>query len=131
MKPGSVHDLKAMMIGMNPVLDEREWCFHALVDATFIPDTAFAVIREAEGTSCIIPAQAAPEGAVQFAQITLMVHSDLEAIGLTAAVATVLSTSGIASNVIAGLNHDHLFVPWDRREEALAVLKKLSLDARR
>ena len=47
------------------------------------------------------------------------------------AVATALATSGIACNVIAGLRHDHLFVPWDRREEALKLLEKLSLDARR
>jgi hypothetical protein len=130
-KPGAVTDLKAMLTGMNPKLSDRSWCFHAIADAAFIPDTAFAVIREEEGMSCIIPAPAAPPDAPQFAQITLQVHSDLEGVGLTAAVATSLSLSGIACNVIAGLHHDHLFVPWDRREEALALLKKLSLDARR
>ncbi len=131
MKPGSIRDLKALLMGMDPVLSERKWCFHGISDVTFTPDTAFAVIREAEGVSCIIPAQAAPENSSQFAQITLMVHSDLEAVGLTAAVAGSLATSGIACNVVAGLHHDHLFVPWDRRDEALALLKRLSLDARR
>jgi hypothetical protein len=131
MKPGSVTDLKAMLVGMQPRLSERVWAFHAISDTAFIPDTAFAIIREEEGTNCIIPAQAAPEDAPRFAQITLQVHSDLESVGLTAAVSTALSTSGIACNVIAGLHHDHLFVPWDRREEALALLERLSLDARR
>ena len=131
MKPGAVRDLKAMLMGMNPVLSERVWAFHAISDARFIPDTAFAVIREAEGVSCILPAQAAPGDAPQFALITLQVHSDLEGVGLTAAVATALATDGIACNVIAGLQHDHLFVQWDRRDDALAILKRLSLDARR
>ncbi|MEP3423048.1 MAG: ACT domain-containing protein [Erythrobacter sp.] len=131
MKSGSVSDLKAMLLGMDPVLSDRVWAFHAISDPAFIPDTAFAVIREAEGVSCILPAQAAPADAPQFAQITLQVHSDLEGVGLTAAVSTTLATSGIACNVIAGLHHDHLFVPWERREDALELLKRLSLDARR
>ena len=41
------------------------------------------------------------------------------------------ANAGIACNAIAGLHHDHLFVQWDRREEALALLEKLSLDASR
>ncbi len=131
MEPGSVRDLKAMLIGMDPVLSERAWAFQELSDSSFIPDTAFAVIREEEATSIIIPAPAAAADAPHFAKITLQVHSDLEGVGLTAAVATSLATSGIACNVIAGLQHDHLFVPWDRREEALELLEKLSLDARR
>lgn len=131
MKPGSIRDLKAMLMGMEPVLSERIWCFQPVSDTRFIPETAFAVIREDEGACCILPAEASASDAAQFARITLSVHSDLEGVGLTASVATTLATSGIACNVIAGLNHDHLFVPWDRREEALALLEKLSLDARR
>ena len=131
MKPGTVSDLKAMLTGMSPKLSARAWAFHAIADATFLPETAFALIREEEGMTCIIPAQAAPADAPQFAKITLQVHSDLEAVGLTAAVSTALATSGIACNVIAGAHHDHLFVQWDRREEALGLLEKLSTDARR
>ena len=61
-----------------------------------------------------------------FARITLTVHSALEGVGLTAAVAGALAQAGIACNVVAGYHHDHLFVPWDRREEALAILQRLS-----
>lgn len=131
MTPGSVTELKALLIGMKPALCERIWAFHALSEKGLIPDTAFAVIREDEGLCAILPAPAAPADAPQFARITLRVHSDLEAVGLTAAVATALATSGIDCNVIAGLRHDHLFVPWDRHKEALKLLEKLSLDARR
>ena len=131
MEPGSVKDLKALLVGMSPTLSERAWSFQPISDARFVPETAFAMIREDEGLCCVLPAQAAANDAPQFARITLRVHSDLEAVGLTAAIATALATSGIACNVIAGLYHDHLFVPWDRREEALALLEKLSLDADR
>jgi len=47
-------------------------------------------------------------------------------VGLTAAVAGALAEAGIACNVVAGFHHDHLFVPWERREDALAILSDLS-----
>ena len=131
MKPGSVTDLKAMISGMDPALSDTPYCFQPLSDARFIPDTAFALIREAEGAVCILPHTAAATGAAQFARITLNVHSDLEAVGLTAAVSGALATSGIACNVVAGLYHDHLFVPWDQREHALQLLQRISREAHR
>jgi hypothetical protein len=135
MKPGAVRDLKAMLTGIAPVLSDRAWCFQKIPGGTVIPDTAFAVIREEEGACCILPAPAAARSAApdapHFARITLQLHSDLEGVGLTAAVATALATSGIACNVVAGLHHDHLFVPWDAGEQALAILERLSQDARR
>lgn len=129
MKAGGVSDLKALLLGMKPKLAERAFVFAPLGEGAMIPKTAVAMIREDEGDCCIIPAEAGPDGAQQFAQITLQVHSDLEAVGLTAAVAGALATSGIACNAIAGLYHDHLFVPWEQREEALDRLNKLSLNA--
>ena len=52
-------------------------------------------------------------------------HSSLEAVGLTAALSKRLADAGISANMIAALHHDHLFVPWDRRDEALAALRGL------
>jgi len=46
--------------------------------------------------------------------ITLMVHSALDSVGLTAAVTRQLADEGISCNVVAGYFHDHLFVPADR-----------------
>lgn len=131
MRPGGVTDLKALLIGMDPRLSDRAWCFQAVSDARFLPETAFAMIREDEGLCCILPAEASTPGEPRFARITLRVHSDLGAVGLTAAIASAFATSGIACNVIAGLYHDHLFVPWDRRADAMARLEQLSLDASR
>ena len=61
-----------------------------------------------------------------WARITLGVHSSLDAVGLTARVAAALTEYGITANIIAALRHDHVFVPWDRRDEALAALRGLS-----
>ena len=45
-------------------------------------------------------------------------HSDLEAVGLTAAFARALADAGIACNVVAGVRPDHLFVPAERAADA-------------
>jgi len=80
---------------------------------------AFALIREAEGVTVVGPGEG-------WARITLGVHSSLEAVGLTARVAAALAARGITANVVAAVHHDHVFVPWDRRDEALAALQALS-----
>ncbi len=104
---------------MTPVLDGRGWQF-VLVEGN-PPQDAFALVREDEGTTAIVPVEPG-----EFARITLQVHSALEGVGLTAAVSGGLAAVGIACNVVAGFHHDHLFVPWERRDEALAVLRELA-----
>lgn len=54
--------------------------------------------------------------------ITLDVHSSLEAVGFMAVIATKLADAGISVNPVAGFYHDHLFVPSDKVDEAIAVL---------
>jgi hypothetical protein len=61
-----------------------------------------------------------------WARITLNVHSSLAAVGLTAAVSQALAGAGIPANIVAAACHDHVFVPWDRRADALAILHRLS-----
>ena len=53
-------------------------------------------------------------------------HSSLQAVGLTAAVADALADAGIACNAVAAYYHDHLFVPLDRADEASDILRRLS-----
>ncbi|MEQ5789150.1 ACT domain-containing protein [Erythrobacter sp. NFXS35] len=115
-----VSELSAMLAGMAPVLHPDPWQF-VLLDGD-APTDAFALIREDEGLTAIVAGQG--DGAA-FARITLMVHSALEGVGLTAAVSGALAGAGIACNIVAGFHHDHLFVPWARRDEALAVLQRL------
>ena len=124
MSSGPVGDLAGMLAGMAPVLDARRWSFALVVEGDTPPPEAFAMIREDEGTTAIMP-----DDGGAFARITLTVHSALDGVGLTAAVATALAQQGIACNVVAGFHHDHLFVPWERRGEALEVLQRLAATA--
>lgn len=123
-----VSALSDMLAGMQPVLRDHFYRFvpHGPND-DFIDllGAMFAFIREDEGATLVVEAKEGQPGP-HFACITLQVHSDLEGVGLTAAVSTALADAGIACNVIAGFHHDHLFVPWDRRDKALATLKAIS-----
>lgn len=128
-----VSDLEDMLAGMAPALHERPYRIvpHGPDEDTIeILGKVFAFIREDEGTTMVVRGREADPGP-HFARITLTVHSDLEGVGLTAAVASALAEAGIACNVIAAFHHDHLLVPWERREEALAILRQLSESASR
>ena len=100
------------------MLDPVEYGFETVAEAPPLGD-AFALIREDEGVTVISPGTG-------WARITLTVHSSLAAVGLTAAVSAALAAEGIPANIVAAFHHDHIFVPWDRREEALAVLQRLA-----
>lgn len=91
---------------------------------------AAATVVEDEGTTLVVPVAAArAAGApVEFeaAWLTLTVQSALQAVGLTAAFSRALADAGIACNVLAGYHHDHLLVPADRADDAVALLRGLS-----
>jgi hypothetical protein len=88
---------------------------------------------EAEGLTLIIRKTAAEQHGIPFEAtfkaITLNVHSSLEAIGLTAAVASRLTLRGISANVVAAYYHDHIFVPTTDAKRALQVLRELQIEA--
>jgi hypothetical protein len=117
-------DLARLLKFMAPRLHDAPYVFRLLAPAEAPPSDAFALIAEEEGRTLIVPA---PGGA--WARISLTVHSDLEAVGLTAALAKALAEAGISANVVAGWYHDHIFVPWARRHDALGALAKLGDDA--
>ncbi|MDT8343033.1 MAG: ACT domain-containing protein [Thermohalobaculum sp.] len=120
-------DLAVLLRTMQPVLDPVEYGFATLPWGTPQPGLgAIATFVETEGTSLIAPAEALAAAGLAhrpgWARITLTVHSALEAVGLTAAVAAALAHRGISANMVAAFHHDHVFVPWDRRAEAMAAL---------
>ncbi len=90
--------------------------------------------REKEGLTLILSDdEARAHGlseAMPMRQITLDVHSSLEAVGLTAAVSGELARNGIAANVVAAFHHDHIFVPAADAEKALRLLQELSAGSR-
>lgn len=92
-----------------------------------------ATFHEPEGCSIIVSESTAKRANLPIlfraAWITLRVRSELHAVGLTAAVATALAAAGIACNVVAAASHDHLFVPADSADRALAILHALQRSA--
>ena len=121
-------DLGRLLRGMEPVLHAVPYGF-AVWAGGALPFAAFATVAEAEGltvVAALAELQAVGLGSEPWARISLTVHSDLAAVGLTAAFATALAAEGISCNVIAAVHHDHLFMPWDRREDALRVLRALA-----
>ena len=92
--------------------------------------TPLALIREAEGLTVILSQQVAQEQGWPFVGhyrcISLTVHSSLEAVGLTAAVSQALAEKHIPANMLAGYYHDHILVPVDSVDAAMAVLAELS-----
>lgn len=116
-------DLSRLLQGLRPRLYPERYAFAATAEPTLRPNQ-FALVREDEGLTSIHPD---PQG--EWARISLEIHSRLDAVGLTAVMASRLADLGISVNIIAALRHDHLFVPWDRREEALECLRSLQGEA--
>ncbi len=114
-------DLARLLAGLEPVLADGRYAFSLLDDGK---DDAFAVIREDEGVTHVRQDE---DGG--WARISLTIHSSLDAVGLTAALSAALADAGISANVIAGYYHDHVFVPWDRRREAVAIMTVLAGEA--
>jgi hypothetical protein len=113
---GGERDLDRLLANLSPELATGRYAFEPAFGDTLDPG-AFALIREAQGVCTIVERVAG-----DWARISLGVHSSLDAVGLTAELARRLAGAGIPANIVAGLNHDHLFVPWDRRAQALALL---------
>ena len=121
-------NLDVLLRAMRPALLATPYVF-ITVDLEQAPPLwpeAFAMIREAEGVTIVLPLDAAERAGhpveTLWAGITLTVHSSLNAIGFLAAISARLAAAGLSLNPLAGYYHDHLFVPWNRREQAMAVL---------
>lgn len=112
-------DLARLLHGLKPRLHPDRYTFAATTDPA-LRENLFALVREDEGLTSIHPD---PDG--EWARISLDVHSSLDAVGLTAVLSSRLAENQIGANIVAARFHDHLFVPWDRREKALAVLRDL------
>lgn len=123
------NDLTVLLRSMEPELFAEPYGFGVVAEGRAV-EQAFAQIAEAEGLTVVATlAQMQRQGIEtvgEWARISLTVHSDLAAVGLTAAIAAALTARGISANVVAGFYHDHVFVPWDRRGDAMAALRELS-----
>jgi hypothetical protein len=123
-------DLGHLLRAMTPVLNPGVYVFCCLPPGSAIdPQSVVAFVREPEGISVVL---AEPDAIrlglpVRFrsAWLTLTVHSGLADVGFTAAFSAALGDAGISCNVIAGVHHDHVFVPYEQRDGALEALIQL------
>jgi hypothetical protein len=135
MNPGApISDLRRLVQSMQPTLNPGVYAFAAVPAQSDVGALQpIATFREAEGLSVIVEEQRARQAGLRIlfraAWITLSVHSDLQAVGLTAAVATALTRENISCNVVAAALHDHIFVPVEAAERALATLQALEREA--
>ena len=116
---------------MDATLHPEPIAFCLLERVSALPrDRVIASVREKEGLTVVLEerdARAAGLAPLFRAEwITLNLHTDLSAVGLTAAFSTALADAGISCNVIAGVHHDHIFVPHGDGHRALAVLHDLA-----
>lgn len=127
-------DLAVLLASLDPVLHDGTFVFCSLATVDVDVD-AVVTVREDEGTTLVVARGEAERrgwpSRFPCSWITLRVGSALDAIGLTAAVATALAAEAIPANVVAGFHHDHVFVPVDRGVAAVLVLAALSKDERR
>ena len=124
-------DLAVLLASMAPELHDGSFVF-VVGEGPAGREDAVVTVAEAEGTTWVLPRERADELGLSYgfvaSWITLRVHSALDAVGLTAAFAAALTREGISANVVAGYFHDHLFVPEDRRDDAMQALRRLAGD---
>ena len=125
-------ELIVLLSELRPTLSAIEFGFASLPSRAPLPPGVepIGTFCEAEGLTLIAPLEQLVSAGIMcsagWAQITLSVHSSLEAVGMMAAVSAALTKAGISVNLVAGYFHDHLFVPWERRHDAMSVLLRLS-----
>ena len=123
-------DLQRLLAGLAPELAARPRAIRSQPTGEAVPADAIMLFREQEGTTIVVAvdqvAVADTQDKALWAQITLRIHSSLEAVGMLAAIASALAARDIPCNAVSAYYHDHLFVPWTRRDEAIDALRELS-----
>jgi hypothetical protein len=94
-------DLAVLLRSMQPVLHPGVYVFATLKARETLPTSINPIMtfREAEGLTLILP---------------------------EAEATTRLAEAGLAVNPVSAYFHDHLFVPAERADEALAILQSLA-----
>jgi uncharacterized protein len=125
-------EVKILLMNMQPHLHESSYVFCSVDLDTFeqLPFKPLGSFFEAEGVSLTIREEQAGDIDLGYdsiwACITLNVHSSLTAVGFLAAITSKLAEAGISVNPVSAYYHDHLFVPWERRTQAMDALLELS-----
>lgn len=123
-------DLNHLLASLDPQLQPGEWAFCQLAAGEDPnPLNPALVFREREGITVLIPhseaARAGRDCNYPCRWITLGANSDLDAVGLLAAVTGRIAAAGISCNVVSAYHHDHLLVPVAAAEKVMVLLTEL------
>lgn len=126
-------NLSKLFQSMNPVLQEKTYVFAStskmdLIDAARL--NPVLLFQEKEGISIVLEEESARNAGLDFQyeskMITLNVHSSLDAVGFLAQITRKLADHGISVNPVSAFYHDHLFVPEDKADLAIAALQEMT-----
>ena len=118
-------NLDLLLKTMQPLLMDGKWVFRTSAngfDAATL-ETAILMFREPGGVTIISPATPTDYDLPIWSMITLSIHSSLEAVGFLAAITTSLAAMDIPVNAVSAYYHDHIFVPYGRRDDAMECLQ--------
>jgi uncharacterized protein len=124
--------LPTLIRTMRPSAGPEVYVFLSIPSGQPVPGGLVPILmfRETEGLTLVVPqdhAEAAGlTGSFPSRMITLTVQSALEAVGFLALITARLAESGIAVNAVSAFHHDHLFVPEQRADDALAILRAMA-----
>ena len=120
-------DLGRILEGLHVRQRDGVFVFVTIPPGRPLPDLPLsAMVSEVEGTTVVMNRDVADGASLDYefeaAWLTIETHTSLTAVGLTASVSTALAMHSIPVNIIAGYHHDHLLVPYDRADDAIAAI---------
>jgi hypothetical protein len=140
---GGGTNLDELIKSMTPTLDNEIYVFaklpfnatktSELLRGATTTDGVKMIFREEEAWTMILPKSAAEAQNLEFAfacrQITLNVHSSLDAVGFLAAITTRLARKlNVGINPVSAFHHDHLYVPNGVEQAVLGELFSMAAE---
>lgn len=135
-------DLRSLLASMQPELADGKYCYASVGESQLMAVANYlsqivCICREDEGLTLVFSEEIKDEMASisqekvagPFALISLKANSSLFAVGFLAKITDALAKEKIPANVFSGYHHDHLLVPYGKKDAALAALKKLQKSA--
>ncbi len=126
------NNLDILLTSMNPSLNNEEFVFCTVSDDDFqsLKLAPLCTFREKEGLTLIIEKSVADKAQLQYSGswslITCEINSDLAAVGFMAAISNALAAAGIPCNPVSAYFHDHLFVPKEKAQQSMSILREIS-----
>jgi uncharacterized protein len=137
--PGEL-SLNVLLSSLKVTSQPGTWAWATLPSTTLanlpaeLLTSAQFIFAESEGLTVVLPTEIATAHGIPYTypskQITLDIHSSLEAVGFMAAISTRLAREGFSSNPVSAYYHDHLFVKIDEADRIVGVLRAMADEAR-